>query len=123
MKLINSETDSYEYFCKHEYFFDSLRTAEDIKELLKKLQAQGCSLKKLKFIYVHDDCICKPDIEFLTFDDFLETSGEIDAEDLRTITLKFTHNGLEIHGNINIDLNLLELFIERDEAALYQLKF
>ena len=83
------------------------------------MQAQGCSLKKLEFVYVHDDCICKPDIEFLTFDDFLETSGEIDAEDLRTITLKFAHSGIEILGSINIDLDLLELFVEKDEAALY----
>lgn len=122
MKLVNTKTKSNDYFNKYDYFFDKLNTADDIKEILNNLKAQGYNLKKIKFIYFHDDCICKPDIEYASLDDFNKNCNEIDEEELRNIKVELINNGIEIIGNINTDLNLLEIYVEKNETEILEQK-
>ena len=122
MKLVNTKTKSNDYFNKYDYFFDKLNTADDIKEILNNLKAQGYNLKKIKFIYFHDDCICKPDIEYASLDDFNKNCNEIDEEELRNIKVELINNGIEIIGNINTDINLLEIYVEKNETEILEQK-
>lgn len=120
MKLINNDVIAGDLLQKYSYYFDELNAAENIKELLSILIEQGYSIGKIEFIYVYDDCICKPNIEYADFDDFNENCYEIDKEDLRTIEIKMNKNGARIKGKVNIYQNLFEMFVKRNELELVE---
>lgn len=118
MKLINTKTTEYDYLNEYEYYFDELNTADNIKELLNNLRVHGYILKSIEFTYIHDDCICKPGIEYTSFDDFNERCNKIDKEDLSVISVEMVNNGVEISGYIGLHHNLFEMFVKKMNQKL-----